>query len=300
MLQSFAGPVSCESGSRHMGSILEEDTDFFGSGFGYGIHPPTINKECQDAEVCVYPCPCGKNVYFKDFTSHPNAVLSKKLAKAYLQVCVRKIIKNEDNKPSWINQKLLDIAAKLKVTNEANRPGTGLTAKLPLNGIFWRFGRTHEDSYKFLNLITYILFSFEKMCSEDKNWQDKVKEKVNDYLDREDSDINERFSGNEYLKESFIRKLKESWVLFNKVKKENPEIFNSMKKAKSELKDVFVQHITNKNGKASVCKCSDIMTEFGSDVPNDFKNKILNECSSKCSNSTILESDDLEELDDEE
>jgi hypothetical protein len=42
------------------------------------------------------------------------------LAKAYLQVCVRKIVKNEDNKPSWINQKLMDIAAKLKVTNEMN------------------------------------------------------------------------------------------------------------------------------------------------------------------------------------
>jgi hypothetical protein len=42
------------------------------------------------------------------------------LSKAHLQVCVRKIVKNEDNKPSWINQKLMGFAAKLKVTNEMN------------------------------------------------------------------------------------------------------------------------------------------------------------------------------------
>jgi hypothetical protein len=261
-----------------MGSILEEDTEGFPD-----ILYSQLSRECQDAGVCVYSCPCGKNVYFKDFTSHPNPSVASKLASAFKKVCIRNILQDDDNKPSWANQILLDISRRIKISNEANRP-TGLSAQSPLNAILWKFTRSNEPSLVYLSKLTSVLFSFEKMCTEDLDWKKQVKQKVDNYLDKDVSDVSERFNGNVYLKDVFVGKLKEALEIYNQMKQTNSSIYESMKQAKSDLKNAFVSKIRNSQDDL-VCKCQDLFNTVGSFLPSSFSATITAACNEKCSNS---------------
>jgi hypothetical protein len=286
---TFASPINCYSGNGYMGSILEEENTLGSDDILFS----SLNKECQDADVCVYKCPCGKNVYFKDFTSYPNYSIASKLAAAFKQVCVRNIVEDE-NKSSWVNQYLLDISKRIKVSKESNRP-TGLYASSPLNAILWKLTMSGEPSLMYFSKIASVLLTFEKMCTEDSNWKQQVKSKVDDYLDRQISDVSERFSGNSFLKRDFVGKLQDAWNLYNQMKQTNSAIYETMKQAKSDLKSAFVSKIKSSKD-VMVCKCQDFFNVVGSSLPTSFSNTVTTSCNQVCSNSLeYVEEIDMDE-----
>jgi hypothetical protein len=86
------------------------------------------------------------------------------------------------------------------------------------------------------------------------------------------------------LQNDFVGKLKEAWGIYNQMKQTNYSIYETMKQAKSDLKDAFVTKIRNSQSDL-VCKCQDLLNSVGSFLPSSFSATITAACNEKCSNS---------------
>jgi hypothetical protein len=281
----ISSPVSCDSGSKKMGSILEEEVEFYSDVVKFS----ELSKKCQDQEVCVFRCPCGKAVFFTDFTSNADPVIAAQIGQAYNTVCVRNIVDGK-KQTSWINQLLITLSKTVKLSNEASRP-TELTENSPLSKIIFQFLRTRELPLMYIARFTEVLLTFQKICTEDPEWKKNVDEKIKLYMDKEVADVSSRFSGNEFLKKDFVNKLENSWKFYSFVKKTDPVAAETMKYARTQLTAAFSKMI-KENQDSLVCKCNEMFSALGSGLPSSFSTAAESSCQKECSKTTTLEDDE--------
>jgi hypothetical protein len=164
-------PVSCNSGSTNMGSILETET----LGKPKKSTPatpatpppppaPTGTNPCEDKDVCklhcsfIYPT-CTKTAYFIDFMNYAVGT-DKTIQNSYIGVCIkRKNSKDVDN--SWINLEIYKLAIpgneyqQKKLAQQIDR----------VRKLLDNFVASGIPSQIYLASMFEVLFTFQKLCT---------------------------------------------------------------------------------------------------------------------------------------
>jgi hypothetical protein len=324
---SFAAPINCSRGAKQ---LLEEDEQdsVLEKVEGWGTPPKMIidmkkinqiaqkkaeeyianlkiselSDNCHDTEVCALSCStyvpgCKEIAFFTDFTkvSGLNQSSVVRISESYKKVCLRRVVGGE-RQTTWLDNVLLDIQKSVPLQSESNRI-TDLNANSGLDKIIIELKYSPEKVYQYISKLTLMLLSIQKMCTEDPEWKSTIEKKVDTYVDRDAKDIEDRFSGNDYLKKDFVDRLKTMWELNDEIKKKFPTQFEGLMNAKSIIKKAFVDEIKNSQD-LMVCNCQHFFDQVGNHLPPGYLETAEKECQSKCApeNSSTLSEDVVEIL----
>jgi hypothetical protein len=150
LVSVHSGPVSCNSGSRYMGSLLEEDTNIF--------------DPCADKDVCQFQCSslirgCSKTAYFADFMKHAKGSPSS-ISKVYIDVCIKRTTS------SWVNEEIYKIAV------QQESPTIKITYnkyKKNLRSLLDAFLNSRNEKFMYLAYFTEVLITLQKLCQQNSS-----------------------------------------------------------------------------------------------------------------------------------
>jgi hypothetical protein len=149
LVSVYSSPVSCNSGSNRMGSLLEEDTN--------GFDP------CADKDVCQFQCSnlirgCPATAYFENFMNHAKGSASS-VSKVYIDVCIKRTTS------SWVNEEIYKIAVQqesttIKITNKY---------KKNLRSLLDAFLNSKNEKFMYLAYFTEVLITLQKLCQQNSS-----------------------------------------------------------------------------------------------------------------------------------
>jgi hypothetical protein len=141
-----SGPVSCESGSRYMGSLLEEER--------------TLDDEdpCKDKDVCRFDCAkffpyCKEKAYFADFVNYATGEKPSTVAQIYMDVCIRNSKSN-----SWMYKFLLATTVRLVNSYAVAK------AKGSISSLIKILRDSQVTKLVYMTYVVENLLVFQKLC----------------------------------------------------------------------------------------------------------------------------------------
>jgi hypothetical protein len=164
-----SGPVSCESGSRNMGSLLEvDDAQTLKTGSWSNkrpVAPVAPVDPCKDKDVCRFECKnlpqfstCTKTAYFVDFLNFATGT-KHQISQTYIDVCVKRTTKGETN---WLNP----ILRKYRTYRNKQERYDEERSLYDLRQRLDQYFNSGSPRHVYLAHMIEVLLAFQKLCSQ--------------------------------------------------------------------------------------------------------------------------------------